>query len=144
MNTQWSKHLVVVAALGMLAAFAAEAAAQISNYLPAAPSQATQALSGDQVSAAKSALCSAVASHFSNPAAAGPSALTDPSVMSTAASSFAGSSNLSVASATTMLKGYVAQHSTDILASCATSSATNGLPSKIPGVSGLPAIPKMP
>jgi uncharacterized protein len=43
---------------------------------------------------ANSALCSAVGSHFPNPASAGPSALSDPAVLSTAASSFAGSTHL--------------------------------------------------
>jgi len=40
--------------------------------------EAATALSSSQQSAAKSALCSAIASKFPNPAAAGPSALSDP------------------------------------------------------------------
>ena len=139
MNTHLSKLSVVIAALGLTVACATELRAQISNYLPAAPS-AAQALTGDQQSAANSALCSAIGSHFPNPAAAGPSALSDPAVMSTAASSFAGSTSLPLSSATDMLKGYVAQHATDILASCATSGVT----SKIPGAGSLPSVPNMP
>ena len=51
---------------------------------------AATSLSSDQQALAKSALCSAIASKFPNPAAVGPSALSDPGVLSTAASSFAG------------------------------------------------------
>ena len=139
MNTQSTRRSVIIAAVALTVACATELRAQISNYLPAAPS-AAQALTGDQRSAANSALCSAIGSHFPNPAAAGPSALSDPAVMSTAASSFAGSTSLPLSSATDMLKGYVAQHATDILASCATSGVT----SKIPGAGSLPSVPNMP
>jgi hypothetical protein len=143
MSTHWTKRSAIIAALALLVAWATELRAQISNYMPAAPS-AAQALTGGQQSAANSALCSAIGSHFPNPAAAGPSALSDPAVMSTAASSFAGSTSLPLSSATDMLKGYVAQHATDILASCATSNATSGLTSKIPGAGSLPSVPSMP
>ena len=102
------------------------------------------ALSSVQQSAAKSALCSAIASKFPNPAAAGPSALSDPGVLSTAASSFAGSTHLPLPSATDMIKAYAMQHATDILGSCATGSATSGMVPQIPGASGLPSIPKLP
>ena len=139
MSTQSARRSVIIAAVALTVACATELRAQISNYLPAAPS-AAQALTGDQQSAANSALCSALGSHFPNPAAAGPSALSDPAVMSTAASSFAGSTSLPLSSATDMLKGYVAQHATDILASCATSGVT----SKIPGTGSLPSVPNMP
>ena len=139
MNTHLSKRSIVIATLALTVACATELRAQISNYLPAAPS-AAQALTGGQQSAANSALCSAIGSHFPNPAAAGPSALSDPAVMSTAASSFAGSTSLPLSSATDMLKGYVAQHASDILASCATSGVT----SKIPGAGSLPSVPNMP
>jgi hypothetical protein len=139
MRIQSTKLSVVIAALGLTVACATELRAQISSYMPAAPS-AAQALTGGQQSAANTALCSAISSHFPNPAAAGPSALSDPAVMSTAASSFAGSTSLPLSSATDMLKGYVAQHATDILASCATSGVT----SKIPGAGSLPSVPKMP
>jgi len=139
MSTHWTKRSAIIAALALLVACATELRAQISNYIPAAPS-AAQALTGDQQTAANSALCSAIGSHFPNPASAGPSALSDPAVMSTAASSFAGSTSLPLSSATDMLKGYVAQHATDILASCATSGVT----SKIPGAGSLPSVPNMP
>jgi hypothetical protein len=139
MNTQSTRRSVIIAAVALTVACATELRAQISSYLPAAPS-AAQALTGDQQSAANSALCSALGSHFPNPAAAGPSALSDPAVMSTAASTFAGTTSLPLSSATDMLKGYVAQHATDILASCATSGVT----SKIPGAGSLPSVPNMP
>jgi hypothetical protein len=102
------------------------------------------AMTGAQESAAKSALCSAVASKFPNPATAGPSALSDPGVLSTAATSFAGSTNLPLPSATDMIKTYAMQHASDILGSCAASSATSGVTSQIPGASGLPSMPKLP
>ena len=143
MNTQWSKRSVIIATLAILVVCATESRAQISSYMPSAPSQA-QALTGGQQSAANSALCSAIGSHVPNPASAGPSALSDPAVMTTAASSFAGSTNLPLSSATTLLQGYVAQHATDILASCAVSNATSGAASKIPGASSLPSVPSMP
>ena len=106
--------------------------------------ESAKALSSVQQSAAKGALCSAIASKFPNPAAAGPSALSDPGVLSTAASSFAGSTHLPLPSATDMIKAYAMQHATDILGSCAIGSATGGMVPQIPGASGLPAIPKLP
>ncbi len=109
--------------------------------MPQAAQQAAGALTGAQQSAANSALCSAIGSQVPNPAAAAPSDLSSPAVMSAAASTFAGSSNLPLPSATSMLQGYVAQHATDILASCAVSNATSGVTSKIPGASSLPSMP---
>ncbi len=155
MNTHGLKRSAIIATLALLLACATESRAQLSSYIPAvpqapqtltstAPQQAAAALTGDQQSAANSALCSAIGSHFPNPASAGPSALSDPTVMTTAASSFAGSTKLPLSSATDMLKGYVAQHATDILASCATTNATSGLTSKIPGAGSLPSVPNMP
>ena len=152
MSTQWSKRSVIIATLAILVACATESRAQLSSYIPAAPQsltpavpqQAAQALTGDQQTAANSALCSAIGSHVPNPTSAGPSALSDPTVMSAAASSFAGSTKLPLSSATDLLKGYVSQHATDILASCATSNATSGLTSGLPGVGSLPSVPKMP
>ena len=144
MNIHLSTRSIIVATLALLVACATNLRAQISSYMPAAPQQAAQALTGSQQSAANTALCSAVGSHFPNPASAGPSALSDPAVMTTAASSFAGSTNLPLSSATDMLKGYVAQHAADILASCATGSATSGITSKIPGAGSLPSVPNMP
>jgi hypothetical protein len=144
MSTQWSKRSVVIATLAILVSCATESRAQLSSYIPTAPQQAAQTLTGRQQTAANSALCSAIGSHFPNPASAGPSALSDPAVMSTAASSFAGSTKLPVSSATDLLKGYVSQHATAILASCATSNATSGLTSKLPGAGSFTSIPKMP
>ena len=59
------------------------ALAAVVTFLVARPGdllaqEAATSLSSDQQSAAKSALCSAIASKFPNPAAAGPSALSDP------------------------------------------------------------------
>jgi hypothetical protein len=144
MSTQLSKLSAIIATLALLVACATNLRAQISSYIPAAPQQAAQALTGDQQTAANSALCSAMGSHFPNPASAGPSALSDPAVMTTAASAFAGSTNLPLSSATDMLKGYVSQHATDILASCATGSVTSGITSKVPGAGSLPSVPTMP
>jgi Protein of Unknown function (DUF2784) len=118
--------------------------AQGTGSLPEVSQQAAAALTGDQQSAANSALCSAIGSHFPNPASAGPSALSDPAVMSAAASRFAGSTHLPLSGATDLLKGYVAQHATEIFASCAASNTTGGLPLKLPGAGSLPSIPKMP
>jgi hypothetical protein len=101
-------------------------------------------LTGDQQSAAKSALCSAIASRFPNPGTAGPSAVTDPGVLSTAASSFADSTKLPLPSATDMIKSYAMQHATEVLGSCAGGSVTGGMVPQIPGSSGLPSIPKLP
>ena len=106
--------------------------------------EAAVPLSSAQQAVANSALCSAIASKFPNPAAAGPSALSDPSVLSTAASSFAVSTQLPLPNATGMLKTYAMQHATEIIGSCATAGATSGLTPQIPGASGLPSIPKLP
>jgi len=164
MNIKSSSRLAFIAILMLFAAFSTELLAQDASSTQsasppqdassaaAAPQQAAAAaLTGDQQSAANSALCSAIGSHFPNPASAGPSALSDPGVMSAAASSFAGSTNLPLAGATDMLKGYVAQHATDILASCATTNATSAagnaassVTSKIPGAGSLPSVPNMP
>ena len=144
MKIHWSKRSAILAMLAFFVACATELRAQDTNSMPAVPQQAAQALTGDQQAAANSALCSAIGSHFPNPTSAGPSALSDPAVMSAAASSFAGSTKLPLPGATDLLKGYVSQHATDILASCATSNATSGLTSKLPGAGSLPSIPKMP
>jgi hypothetical protein len=144
MSTQWPKKLAVLATLVLVATFSTEMRAQDASTIAAAPQQAAQALTGDQQTAANTALCSAMGSHFPNPASAGPSALSDPAVLTTAASSFAGSTNLPLSSATDMLKGYVSQHATDILASCATGSVTSGITSKIPSAGSLPSVPNMP
>ena len=144
MGTPWSKQSAILVTLALLAASPTKLRAQgTGSSMPEVPQQASSALTGDQQSAANSALCSAVGSHFPNVASAGPSALNDPAVISAAASSFAGSTHLPLPGATDLLKGYVTQHATDILASCATSNATGGLTSKLPGAGSLPSIPKM-
>jgi hypothetical protein len=112
--------------------------------VPPAAQQAAGALTGDQQSAANKALCSAIGSQVPNHASATPSDLSSTAVISAAATTFAGSTNLPLPSATSMLQGYVAQHATDILASCAVSNATSGVTSKIPGANSIPSIPKMP
>jgi hypothetical protein len=143
MNSHWSNQSAIIAMFALLVACSTGLRAQdTGSSMPGGIHRAAAALTGDQQSAANSALCSAVGSHFPNPASAGPSALSDPTVLSIAASSFAGSTHLPLPNATNMLKGYVAQHATDILASCAFSSATGGM--KLPGGGSLPSIPKMP
>ena len=143
MISHWSRRSAILATLALLLAWPARLRAQdTGTSIPQAAQQAAAALTGDQQSAAKSALCSAIGSRFPNPATADPSALSDPGVMSAAASTFAGSTHLPLPSATDMLKGYVAQHATDILASCAVSNATGGLTSQVPG--NMPSMPKMP
>jgi hypothetical protein len=145
MSTLLSKQSAILVTLALLVSSPTKLRAQDTGIsMPGVPPQAAGALTGDQQSAASSALCSAIGSHFPNPASAGPSALSDPAVMSTAASSFAGSTHLPLPSATELLKGYVTQHGTDILASCATSKATSSLTSKLPVGGSFPSIPKMP
>ena len=145
MGTRWSRQsalcAVIVAGLALLVACPAELRAQDAG---SAMPQAAAALTSDQQSAANSALCSALGSQVPNPAAAAPSDLSSPGVLSAAATTFAGSTQLPLPSATSMLQGYVAQHATDILASCAVSNAAGGLTSKIPGASGMPSMPSMP
>ena len=137
-----ARFALIVAALSFLLTCPAGLRAQVTGAMP----QAAAALTGDQQSAANSALCSAIGSQVPNPAAATPSVLSSPGVISTAATTFAGSTQLPLPSATSMLQGYVAQHATDILASCAVSNATGGLTSQIPGASasGVPSMPSMP
>jgi hypothetical protein len=141
MNSHWWNQSAIIVMCSLLACPAQLRAQGTGSSVPGGMQQAA-ALTGDQQSAANSALCSAVGSHYPNPASAGPSALSDPAVMSTAASSFAGSTHLPLPNATDMLKGYVAQHATDILASCAASNATSGM--NLPSGGSLPSIPKMP
>jgi hypothetical protein len=145
MGTHWSARSAIILAFAALAACPTELRAQdASGSTPEVPQQAAAVLTGDQQSAANSALCLALGSHFPNIASVSPSALSDPAVMSTAASSFAGSTSLPLPGATDLLKGYVTQHASDILASCAANNATGGLNSKLPGASSLPSIPQMP
>jgi hypothetical protein len=145
----WSRRqlslFIAVVALVFLAVYSGKLRAQDNgSSMPQTAQQAAGALTGDQQSAANSALCSALGNQVPNPAAASPSALSSPGVISAAASMFASSTKLPLPSATSMLQGYVSQHATDILASCAVSNATGGLAPKLPGTSSIPSMPKMP
>ncbi|MGO9060947.1 MAG: hypothetical protein ACLQU2_26725 [Candidatus Binataceae bacterium] len=137
------KYCVGVAALAFLLIYPLKSRAQgLGNLMPKAAPQLPAALTGHQQSLANKALCSALGSHVPDIASASPSALSSPDVMSVAAPSFASSTHLPLSSATDLLKGYVAQHATDIMASCAISNATGGLTNKSPGAESLPSIPK--
>lgn len=137
------RQCVSVLALAFLLVYPLTSRAQgLGNVMPKAAAQLPAALTGQQQSLANKALCSALGSHVPDIASASPSALSSPGVMSVAAGSFAGSTHLPLSSATGLLKGYVAQHATDILASCAISNATGGLTNKIPGAESLPSMPK--
>ena len=145
MIPRWSRRLVltsIAAAVALLATRPALLSAQVGESSMA--QSAVGALTGEQQTAANSALCSAIGNQAPNPAAASPSLLSSPSIISAAATMFASSVHLPLPSATTLLQGYVSQHASDILASCATSNVTGGLNSKIPGASNLPSIPKLP
>lgn len=122
---------------------------------PAAnPPEAASSLTGEQQSAATKAFCSAIAGNYKNAAAAGVSALTDPKVLLTAATSYSSVMHVSVSSATSLLKGFAIKHSSDILTSCAASNVTSGVTSAVPnaggvtsgvpGIGGMPAMPKTP
>jgi hypothetical protein len=142
MRLNRAKFSAIVLAFAILLSVPFQLRAQgLQNLAPSAAQGLTSTLTPDQQSLANKALCSALASQTSNPASASPSLLSSPSVMGAAASSFAGSTSLPLPSATDLLKGYVAQHATDILASCAVSNATGGLTNKIPGASSLPSMP---
>ena len=143
--SRWSRRtalFVAIAACAFLAAHPARLRAQDTGSSMA--QQAAVALTGDQQSLANRALCSALGSQVPNPAAATPSVLSSSGVISAAAAMFASGAKLPLPSATSMLQGYVAQHASDILASCAVSNATSGVAAKIPGASGMPSMPKMP
>jgi hypothetical protein len=125
---------------------------------PSAPAegaqQAASSLTGDQQSAATKAFCSAIGGNYKDAAAAGASALTDPKVLLTAATSYSSVMHVSVSSATSLLKGFAIQHASDILTSCAASNVTSGVTSAlpsvggvtsgVPGISGMPETPKTP
>jgi hypothetical protein len=145
MILRWSRRLVltnIAAAVALLGARPAPLSAQVGESSMA--QSAVGALTGEQQTAANSALCSAIGNQVPNPAAASPSLLSSQSIISAAATMFASSVHLPLPSATTLLQGYVSQHASDILASCATNNVTGGLTSKIPGASNLPSIPKLP
>jgi hypothetical protein len=137
-----SAFTAVAAAVALLAASPALLRAQVGAGSMA--QSAVGSLTGEQQTAANSALCSAVSNQVPNPAAASPSLLSSQSIISAAATMFASSAHLPLPSATSLLQGYVSQHASDILASCAASSATGGLTSKIPGAGSMPSIPKLP
>jgi hypothetical protein len=128
---------------------AQEQGAPSAEQLPAASS-----LTGDQQSAATKPLCGALASNYKEAAKAGVSYLTDPKVLLTAATSYSSVMHVSVSSATSLLKGFATQHASDILTSCAASNVTRGvspaLPSAsgvtsgVPGMGGMPEMPKTP
>jgi hypothetical protein len=136
--------LIVVAIVVLLFEPAISLAQNTGSSVEQSAQQAATGLTGTQQSAANSALCSAVNSQAPNPASASPSLLSSPSIISAAASMFAGSAHLPLPSATGLLKQYVAQHATDILASCAASNTTGSLAPTMPGGSSLPSVPKMP
>jgi len=143
MNPEWVwKAFVVVAGMAValfVAIWPVPLQAQGMGY-----GQSAMAMTDEQQSAANSALCSVVAKQAPNPASASPSLLSSGSVISAAASIFASSVHLPLPDATTMLQGYVSQHASDVLASCAVSNATGGVTSKIPGASNMPSIPNVP
>lgn len=145
MICQWSWRsaiTTVAAGVALLAAGTALLNAQVGGSSMA--QSAVGSLTGEQQTAANSALCSAIGNQVPNPAAASPSLLSSPSIISAAAEMFASSVHLPLPNATSLLQGYVSQHASDILTSCAASNATSGLTSKIPGASSVPSIPKMP
>ena len=75
-----SKRTTSIAILAIVLASPAGLFAQgLGSSLPGGIPQSASALTGDQQSAANSALCSALASNVPNPASAGPSALSNPS-----------------------------------------------------------------
>jgi hypothetical protein len=143
MNPEWSwKAAVVVGGIAValfIAIWPTPLQAQGMGY-----GQSAMAMTDDQQSAANSALCSVVGKQVPNPASASPSLLSSRSVITAAASIFASSVHLPLPDATTMLQGYVSQHASDVLASCAVSNATGGVTSKIPGASSMPSIPNVP
>ena len=117
MTPRWSGRLTLTtmaAAVALMAARPAVLRAQVGESSMA--QSAVGALTGEQQTAANSALCSAIGNQVPNPAAASPSLLSSPSIISAAASMFASSVHLPLPSATSMLQGYVSQHGSDILA----------------------------
>jgi hypothetical protein len=142
--------LVILALISVTGRVNAQDQGAPSTEHPSAanPPEAASSLSGEQQSAATKALCSAIAGNYKNAAAAGASGLTDPQVLLTAATNYSSVMHVSVSSATSLLKGFAIQHASDILTSCAASSATSGMTSALPGAggvsSGVPGIGSMP
>lgn len=131
MNREKTKRTAMLAVLTLLVAAPPALWAQGGG----GSGSGTLPLSRVRQAQANSALCSALASHFKDPAHAGPGALTNPSVIKMAAKTFRGSTHQSLPSATATLKDYAAQHATDILASC---DATGGASSQSPESSSSP------
>jgi hypothetical protein len=127
----------------------AEGAAGEGSSLPEGAQQAASSMTEEQQSAAKTAFCSALAGQYKKAASAGVSALTDPQVLLTAATNYSSVMHVSVSSATSLLKGFATQHTSEILTSCAVNNATQGVSSVlpggvssgVPGVGGIPQIP---
>jgi hypothetical protein len=116
-----------------------------------AQDQGASSLTGDQQSAATKALCGAIAGNYKEATAAGVSGLTDPKVLLTAATSYSSVMHVSVASATSLLKGFAIQHASQIFTSCAARNAMSGVTSSLPaaggitsGVPGTGSMPEMP
>lgn len=144
MRSSRPKGSAVLVGVAFLIAFPAVSEAQLPSSLSGAAQSAVGELTGTQQSAATKALCAAIAGNYSDAASAGASALKDPKVIATAAQTFAGGMNISVASAAPMLEGFAAHHATDILTSCAASKAAGAVGSAIPGAGSLPSMPKVP
>jgi hypothetical protein len=145
MNLVAAKSAFTIVAGSMLLMMAAPAVAQDSaGSLTQGAQQMAGQLTGAQQSAANKAICSAIAGNYQNAASAGATALTDPKVLTSAATSFASGTNMSVASATGMLKTYMSQNGTSILTSCATGNAASGLTSQLPNAGAVPQVPKIP
>jgi len=110
-TSQWSishalgrSAFLAILGAALLAAHPARLRAQDAGSSTAQMAQqAAGTLTGDQQSAANKALCSAIGSQVPNPAAAAPSDLSNSGVISTAASTLAGSTNLPLPSATSIL-----------------------------------------
>ena len=143
MSSYWSWQSAVVVsfvAMFVVAVRPAPLHAQGMGYM----SRAAAPLTDTQQTAANSALCSVVAKYAPNIASASPSLLSSQSVLSAAAPLFASSVHVPLPEAASMLQGYVMQHASDVLSSCAVSNATSGLTSKVPGASNLPSVPSVP
>lgn len=93
MIPRWSRRsalTTIAAAAALLAPRPAVLLAQVGESSMA--QSAVGALTGEQQTAANSALCSAIGNQVPNPAAASPSLLSSPSIISAAATMFAAAS----------------------------------------------------
>jgi hypothetical protein len=112
----------------------AEATSARASSLSESAQQAPSSLTSDQQSTAKKVLCNALAGHYKNAASAGVSGLTDPQVLLTGATNYSSAMHVPFSSATELLKGFATQHASEILTSCAVTTATQGVPSTIPSI----------